>query len=287
MLLWRDMQIVDFQMLIANVISFLPKLVAALVVLVATLLIANLAAKWVTNKSASRGMKAETAKLLATVVRWAILIPGIIVALEQVDFNVTGFLAGLGVAGFTIGFALQDISKNFISGILILLRQPFRIGDAVELSGYEGKVADITLRDTVIQTWDGEVVILPNASVYAEPIKNFSGLHQRRRTLKVGIGYDTDLQTAQDRILEAVRSVEGVSVDPEPQVLAKEFGASEIVLNVYFWVDQTQYSMLKVPSDVIRAIKNTAEREAIHVPYPIQVLKVSKADLDGLAKPNE
>lgn len=279
------MQIVDFQMLIANVISFLPKLVAALVVLVATLVVANLAAKWVTNKSVSRGMKSETARLLGNVVRWVILIPGIIVALEQVDFNVTGFLAGLGVAGFTIGFALQDISKNFISGILILLRQPFRIGDAVELSGYEGKVTDITLRDTVIQTWDGEVVILPNASVYAEPIKNFSGLQHRRRTLKVGIGYEVDLKPAQQHILEAVKSVEGVSCDPEPMVLADEFGASEIVLNVYFWVDQTQYSLLKVPSDVIRAIKDAAERESIHIPYPIQVVKVSKVDLEGLAKP--
>ena len=281
------MQIVDFQLLITSIISFLPKLVAALVVLVATLLIANLAAKWATDKSTSRGMKVETARLLGTVVRWAILIPGIIVALEQVDFNVTGFLAGLGVAGFTIGFALQDISKNFISGILILLRQPFRIGDAVELSGYEGKVTDITLRDTVIQTWDGEVVILPNASVYAEPIKNFSGLHHRRRTLKVGIGYDADLKTAQERILEAVKSVEGVSVDPEPQVLAKEFGASEIVLNVYFWVDQTQFSLLKVPSDVIQAIKVTAEREKIRIPHPIQLVNVSKTDLEDLTNPKE
>ncbi len=275
------MQIVDFQVLIASVINFLPKLIAALVVLVATLLIANLAAKWVSNKSVSRGMKAETARLLGNVVRWAILIPGFIVALEQVDFNVTGFLAGLGVAGFTIGFALQDISKNFISGILILLRQPFRIGDAVELSGYEGKVTDITLRDTVVQTWDGEVVILPNATVYAEPIKNFSGLKHRRRTLKLGVGYEVDLRTAQEHILAAVKSVDGVSADPEPMVLSKEFGPSEVVLNVYFWVDQTQYSMLKVPSDVIQAIKIASEREKIRIPYPIQIMKLSRSDLDG------
>ncbi len=269
------MQILNIEALIASVIQFLPKLFAAVVMFILVLVAANLAAKWVSNKSIRRGMKLETAKLLAAVVRWAILIPGVIVALEQVDFNVTGFLAGLGVAGFTIGFALQDISKNFISGILILLRQPFRIGDAVELSGYEGKVTDITLRDTVIQTWDGEVVILPNASVYAEPIKNFSGLQHRRRTLKVGIGYEVDLETAQEKILEAVKSVEGVSAEPEPMVLAKEFGVSEIVLSVYFWVDQTQFSMLKIPSDVIRAIKNVAERESIHIPYPMQVIKLS------------
>ncbi len=281
------MQIVDFQVLVASVINFLPKIIAALVVLVATLLIANLAAKWVSNKSVSRGMKAETARLLGNVVRWAILIPGFIVALEQVDFNVTGFLAGLGVAGFTIGFALQDISKNFISGILILLRQPFRIGDAVELSGYEGKVTDITLRDTVVQTWDGEVVILPNATVYAEPIKNFSGLHQRRRTLKLGVGYEVDLRISQEHILAAVKSVEGVSTDPEPMVLSKEFGPSEVVLNVYFWVDQTQYSMLKVPSDVIQAIKEILEQEGIHIPYPIQTMKFDKSELASLLRTKE
>jgi small-conductance mechanosensitive channel len=89
-----------------------------------------------------------------------VLVLGTVVALGQVNFDVTGFVAGLGVAGVTIGFALQDIARNFVAGIILLIRQPFDIGDAVEVGDYAGSVLDITTRDTVLKTWDGEMVIL-------------------------------------------------------------------------------------------------------------------------------
>lgn len=272
----------ELQNLLAKVIAFIPQLVAALVVFVVAILLANLAAKGVLRRSKDKVKNIQTAKLLADITRWAILILGIIIALQQVNFNVTGFLTGLGIAGFTIGFALQDIAKNFISGLLLLIRQPFQIGDAVELSGYEGQVMDITLRDTVVKTWDGEIVILPNTDVYSNPIKNFSGLKNRRRIIQVGVGYETDLAKAQQKILESVMSVEGVLQDPQPMVLATEFGASEIVLQAYFWVDQTQNSILKIPSDVINAIKQTSERESINIPFPIQTVRFADQEIRKL-----
>ena len=266
----------ELQTLLTKVIAFIPQLVAALVVFVAAILLANLAAKAVMKRAKDKVKSIQTAKLLADITRWAILILGIIIALQQVNFNVTGFLTGLGIAGFTLGFALQDIAKNFISGLLLLIRQPFQIGDAVELSGFEGQVMEITLRDTVVKTWDGEVVILPNSDVYSNPIKNFSGLKNRRRIIQVGVGYETDLAVAQRKILESVMSVEGVLHDPQPIVLATEFGASEIVLQAYFWVDQTQHSILQVPSDVIKAIKDATERESINIPFPIQTIRFAE-----------
>ncbi|MBA3073369.1 MAG: mechanosensitive ion channel, partial [Anaerolineae bacterium] len=160
----------ELQELLTKIIDFVPHLITALVVFAISLFVSNLTAKWVLRKSKTRVKNIETSKLLSTITRWTILVLGIVIALEQVNFNVTGFVAGLGVAGFTIGFALQDIAKNFVSGILLVIRQPFQVGDAVELSGFEGTVTDITLRDTVVQTWDGEVVILPNMSVYSNPI---------------------------------------------------------------------------------------------------------------------
>jgi len=269
----------ELQELLTKIIDFVPHLITALVVFAISLFVSNLTAKWVLRKSKTRVKNIETSKLLSTITRWTILVLGIVIALEQVNFNVTGFVAGLGVAGFTIGFALQDIAKNFVSGILLVIRQPFQVGDAVELSGFEGTVTDITLRDTVVQTWDGEVVILPNMSVYSNPIKNFSGLKNRRRIIQIGVGYEVDLEKAQNTILESVKSVEGVLPEPHPMVLAKEFGASEIVLMVYFWIDQTQNSILKIPSDVILAIKDAAKRESINIPYPIQTVQFSKNEL--------
>jgi small-conductance mechanosensitive channel len=271
----------EFQLLLAKIIDFIPHLITALVVFGVALFVSNIAAKWVLQKSKTKVKNIETSKLLSTITRWTILVLGIVIALEQVNFNVTGFVAGLGVAGFTIGFALQDIAKNFVSGILLVIRQPFQVGDAVELSGFEGKVTDITLRDTVVETWDGEVVILPNMSVYSNPIKNFSGLKNRRRIIQIGVDYEVDLEKAQNVILESVKSVEGVLLDPHPMVLAKEFGASEIVLQVYFWIDQTQNSIIQIPSDVILSIKDAAKRESINIPYPIQTVQLSKTDFVG------
>lgn len=145
--------------------------------------------------------------------------PWYYLALEQVNFNVTGFVAELGIAGFTIGFALQDISKNFVSGMLILLPPALKSVNSVELSNFRGTVTEITLRDTVIKTWDGEVVILPNASVYANPIKNFSGLTDRRQTLRVGIGYEDDLEISRQKILQSVQAVDVTTMTPSPRFL--------------------------------------------------------------------
>ncbi len=267
----------EFQKLLASTISFLPHLITAIITFLVALLLANTAAKWVMTKSREKVESTSTSKLLGRVTRWSILILGIVLALEQVNFNVTGFVAGLGLAGFTIGFALQDISKNFVSGMLILLRQPFKIGDSVELSNFQGTVTEITLRDTVIKTWDGEVVILPNASVYANPIKNFSGLTDRRQTVRVGVGYEDDLEVSRQKILESVQAVEGVLADPQPAVLASEFGPLEIILSVNFWVDQTKHSPLQVLSKVIQAIKQGAEDGEIHITQPIQSVQLASA----------
>lgn len=265
----------EFQLMIARAINFLPHLITAVITFVLTLILANGASRWVTKRSFDRVKDASTRKLMANVARWLILTLGTVLALEQVNFNVTGFVAGLGIAGFTIGFALQDISKNFVSGMLILLRQPFKIGDSVELSSFQGTVAEITLRDTVLKTWDGEVVILPNASVYANPIKNFSGLTDRRQTVRVGVGYEDNLENARQKILESVQSVEGVLEQPQAGVLASEFGPLEIVLSVTFWVDQTKHSPVKVLSDVIQSIKQTADRGSLHLTQPIQSVQLA------------
>lgn len=265
----------EFQLLIASAINFLPHLITAIVTFIVALVLANGASRWVIRRSQGRVKEESVRKLMADVAKWLILTLGIVLALEQVNFNVTGFVAGLGIAGFTIGFALQDISKNFISGVMILMRQPFKIGDSVELSSFQGTVTEITLRDTVIKTWDGDVVILPNASVYANPIKNFSGLTNRRQTIRVGVGYKDDLEAARQHILESVQSVEGVLKLPQPGVLASEFGPLEIVLLVNFWVDQTKNSPVIVLSDVIQSIKHTADQELIHLTQPIQSVQMA------------
>jgi small conductance mechanosensitive channel len=125
--------------------------------------------------------------ILSRLTRWAILVLGLTLAAEQIIPNVTSLLAGLGIAGFTLGFALQDVAKNFIAGLLILLQRPFEIGDVIQVSGFTGTVLDISLRTTDMRTADGLLVTIPNGDVFVSSITNYTRAPQRRIEIQAGV----------------------------------------------------------------------------------------------------
>ena len=268
------MNLDQFQGLLEKFLLFIPNLIVALVVFALTLFLSGLVARWVRRAAKLKIENAETRHLLSRLARWSVIILGTLVALGQVDFDVSGFIAGLGVAGFTIGFALQDIARNFVAGILLLIRQPFSIGDAVEVGDYAGTVLDIKVRDTVLKTWDGEMVIVPNMDVFTQAIKNYSELSLRRRTVNIGLGYGEDVDRATLVFLEAIRGVDGVLSDPAPTLLAEELGDSALMLAARFWVNQETHGLFVVHSAVVQAIKEVAEREGIDLPYPVQTVRL-------------
>jgi small conductance mechanosensitive channel len=256
---------------------FIPKLVTALITFGASLLLSVAAARWTRRTASTRIDDEETLLLLSRSARWAVIVLGTVLALGQVNFDVTGFVAGLGIAGLTIGFALQDITRNFIAGILLLVRQPFDIGDAVEAAGYAGTVLNITTRDTVLKTWDGEMVILPNLDVLTQAIINYSDLPQRRRTIQIGLGYGEDVNRATSVFLDAIQDVDGVLVDPAPTLLAERLGDSTLELVARFWINQETHGLFDVHSDVVQTLKEVAEQEGIDLPYPIQTVRLERS----------
>jgi small-conductance mechanosensitive channel len=262
------------QRLLEQVLLFIPNLIVALVVFFLALLFSGMVARWVRRATRLKIKDTETQHLLSRVARWSVIVLGTLVALEQVNFDVTGFVAGLGIAGFTIGFALQDIARNFVAGVLLLVRQPINIGDAIEVGEYAGTVLDIKVRDTVLKTWDGEMVILPNMDVFTNAIKNYSELPLRRRTIKIGLGYDEDVDQAVQVFLDVIQDVEGVLKDPAPEVLAEELGDSALMLAARFWVNQETHGLFAVHSKAVQAIKEAAEREGIDLPYPVQTVRL-------------
>jgi small conductance mechanosensitive channel len=257
-----------------QILRFLPRLVAALVTFAAALLLSGLAARWLRRVVGVKIRDPEALHLVSRLARWAVILLGTVVALDQVDFDVTGFVAGLGVAGITVGFALQDIARNFVAGILLLVRQPFNVGDAVEVAGHAGSVVEITTRDTVLKTWDGEQVILPNIDVFTSAITNYSQLPHRRRTIHIGVGYGVDVSRATRLFLKAIQSVEGVLQEPAPTVLAEGLGDSALRLSARFWVNQETHSLFQVHSAAVQKIKGVAEEEGIELPYPIQTVRL-------------
>lgn len=259
------------ELLIAGV-EFIPRLVVAIVVFLVSLVLAKLGGSAVIRLA--ERVDRESRKLLGRLTSIAIIIVGTIVALDQVDFDVTGFVAGLGLVGFTLGFAFQDIAKNFMAGILLLIQQPFEIGDAIEVSGYEGRVTDIEIRATTIRAWDGQEIVVPNAEVYTNPIINYSRYPTRRVVLALGLGYEEDVARAQDVFLNALRSIEDVLHDPAPAVYCRGLGSSTVEMAAYFWIDQTRSSLFEVTSQAVQALKEAAAQEGINLPYPIQTIRL-------------
>jgi small conductance mechanosensitive channel len=261
-----------YQEWLSSFLQFLPRILAAIVIFIVTLIGSGYFAKWIKRISKKKITSEEMLQLISRIARWTVLILGTVVALGQVNFDVTGFIAGLGVAGFTIGFALQDIAKNFISGLLLLYSQPFNLGDMVMVSDYKGEVKEINVRDTVIATLDGELVIIPNRDVFENPIINYTHTRLRRRTIMIGLGYEEDADRAIEIFLDTIKSVPGVETDPAPSIRAEELGESALTISALFWVDQKNSDLLGVHSDVVKAIKKASEEHDINLPYPVQTV---------------
>lgn len=271
------------QNLLTELIGNAPQFLIAIAILVATLILSRVAERWTERSIRKQIEDPQTRKYLAQTARYAVLVLGILAALDQIPgVEITSFLAGLGILGFTIGFALQDIARNFIAGLLLLLRKPFNVDDAVQIAGHDGLVMELNMRDTVIKTWDGVMEIIPNLDVYTNPIVNYSELPLRRRTVMIGLGYGEDVERAKEVILSTIQSIEGVLEDPTSEIQTQELGAATLNVAAHFWVNQETHNMFAVHSEVVDAVNAAAEREGIDMPYPIQVVKL-EADLPSEA----
>ncbi len=255
--------------ILENAINFLPRLGAALLILLA----AQLLSKWLTRllrKRMEAGQRdPELIVLLEMITRLGVLALGIALALEQIaPGRFTSLIAGLGVGGIAIGFGLQDIIKNFISGILILLQQPFEIGDSIEVSDFGGTVLNISVRSTELKTWDGRIVIIPNGAVYASSVVNYSKSVHRRVSLTVGVGNDSDLDKVARITHQVIAGLPGVLKDPPPSVTFRNFGDSSIDFTLLFWTDTMEVGINNAQDAAIKALKETFDREGIDLPYP-------------------
>ncbi|HEY4760565.1 MAG TPA: mechanosensitive ion channel domain-containing protein [Thermoguttaceae bacterium] len=221
-----------------------------------------------------REVDAELILLISRIAQWAIIVGVILFSAQQVGVDVTAILTGLGILGFTLGFALQDVSKNFIAGLLLLLQQPFKLGDTIQVSGFSGTIIDINLRDTEIRTMDGLRVRIPNGEIFTQPVLNFTGVRQRRLYIKVGVAYDTDLEVARQAALDTIKAIPGVLNDPEVVVHFESFGDFAIQMNIFYWYDESQTSYPVALDAGIRGIKAAFKAAGIVIPFPVHELKM-------------
>ncbi|MGD8609122.1 MAG: mechanosensitive ion channel [Myxococcales bacterium] len=195
-----------------------------------------------------------------------IVLLGLIIAIAQLGVEVGPLLAGLGIAGFVIGFALQDTLSNFASGLMILVYRPFDIGDAVEAGGVLGKVDQMNLVSTMILTFDNQLLIVPNKQIWGGVIRNITHQETRRIDLTFGIGYSDDIPKAEKVLTEIVTSHEKVLKDPEPVIKLHELGESSVNFIARPWSKTSDY--WDVYWDITREVKRRFDEEGISIPFP-------------------
>lgn len=183
--------------------------------------------------------------------------------LTQLALTVVG---GTGLVGLAVGIAFRDITENFLASIFLSMQRPFETGDLVEIAGVTGYVQQLNVRTTIVMALDGNLVQIPNATVYKSTLRNFTTNANRREDFVVGIGYDDSITDAQEVARAVLAEHPAVLDDPEPSVLVDSLGSSTVNLRVYFWLNGCEHSWLKVRSSVIRLVKRAFQAHGISMP---------------------
>ncbi len=235
---------------------------------------------------AKTDLNKSLSNLFSTVIRVLVLCIGVVLALAVLDLQKTVFslLAGVGVIGLALGFAFQDLAANFMSGVLIAFRSPIRIGDVVDVDGVLGTVKEVSLRETIVENFDGQEVFVPNKELTANKFTNYSKTGKRRLVLEIGVGYEDNLSEALSIFKKALTEVEEVSQDDEPQTYIKELGGSSVNLIGIVWFKYPGGSFYQIRSDCYLRAKTALEDAGFNIPFPIRTLDIPKETLKSLSQ---
>ena len=261
----------------ALILRNLPNLLLALIVIVIGYTVTKFTKKYFNQISRRLIHDSTVAGLLSSVLTVLVVLAFLFLTLSVLNLTgvVTSLLAGAGVVGLALALAFQDPFLNLFSGIILSIRGLFREGDLVEVSGYMGKVQEVTLRHTVLVTLQGQDVIIPNKIVAQEPIKNYNKLAMRRVDLSCGVSYGDDLDKVRDITIAAIKEHVAYDTNRAVELYFNEFGDSSINYTLRFWLSDRksgQVDYLEAQSDAIMAIKRAYDSNDIMIPFPIRTL---------------
>ena len=250
----------------------LPNIVVALILIGIVSVVAVLLARVVRSRFEARGRR-DLGVMVAGLVKWGLIIGIVLLGLTIVlpTLRPGDLIAGLGVGSVAIGFAFKDILQNWLSGLLLLLRQPFEVGDQIVIGSYEGTVERIETRSTIIRTYDAQRAVIPNGEVYKSALKVKTANNLRRSQYDVGIGYGDGIGHAKEVLEEAMRGVEGVEHDPAPETLVWDLSASWVTIRMRWWTRSDRASEVRAWSGVLWAAKEALDAAGIDMPYDTQV----------------
>lgn len=213
-------------------------------------------------------------KMAANLVRAGLLFIGLLLGLSAVGIDFTALSVLGGAVGVGLGFGLQKITANYVSGFVILAERSLRIGDMVKVDGFEGRVSDIRTRYTVIRALNGRESIVPNELLITHRVENSSLADPKvLLTTSVQVAYGTDVKALQGPVVQALLGVKRVLIDPAPSLLLTDFAADGMLLTLYFWIADLENGQANVRSEVNLALLEVLEDQAVEIPYPQRVVR--------------
>jgi small conductance mechanosensitive channel len=218
---------------------------------VLTVVVARLVRRGVERALARADAERHVRVVVATLVFYAVVTVGLVVAFALGGVNLGILVGSLGLATVALGFALQDIVSNFTAGVVLLLEHPFTEGDHIAIAEAEGEVEEIRVRATRVRAPDGQLVIVPNKLLFTQVLTNASATMRRRVEVPFEVPYGQDLTRARELLLAAAAEVEGVSDDPAPRLLTQDLAQGGPNLRLVFWVDSRSDDPVRVRSELL------------------------------------
>ena len=262
-----------------GLVRALPSLAIAAVLVVLAWLLGKGLYRVVFRRLSAQG-KEDLGDLLGKLIKWGLVLSAVLFGATLVfpTLKVADLFAGLGVGSVAIGFAFKDILQNWMAGLLLLLRRPFEPGDQIEVGKYEGTVQTITTRSTMIRTYDGQRVVIPNSEVYGDAVLVKTDADLRRSQIDIGIGYREDIAQVRDLLLDAMLAVPGVRKDPACDVLAWDLGPTETELRCRWWTKAFRADVVEIHARVVEAIHACLQSNGITRPLAVGVRLEREAD---------
>lgn len=261
------------QAMIDGTILLLPNIVLAIIIFAIFFFIARSVKSLVKRLTRRHRQARNLGRVLGRLAQGTIILVGLFVALSIIipSFQAGDLVQLLGISGVAIGFAFRDILQNFLAGILILLTEPFQIEDQIVFKDFEGTVEDIQTRATIMRTYDGRRIVIPNAELFTHSVTVNTAFEKRRLEYDVGIGYGDDINEAKQLILQAITSVDSVLQDPKPEVLVVALADSTVNIRARWWIQPPRRAeALDMQDQVLVAIKNVLVENGIDLPFPTQ-----------------
>jgi small conductance mechanosensitive channel len=259
--------------MINSFFALLPNIFLALIVFAIFLFIARSIKRVVQRLTSNRRHARNLGLVLGRLAQGTTVLVGLFIALTIVipTLKAGDLVQLLGISGVAIGFAFRDILQNFLAGILILLTEPFQIGDQIVFKDFEGTVENIQTRATTIKTYDGRRIVIPNSELFTNSITVNTAFDSRRTEYDIGIGYGDNIDKAKQLIVEAMHETQGVLTEPAPDAIVIGLAESTVDIRARWWIKPPRRAdALNVQDKVLTAIKNKLTANGIDLPFPTQ-----------------